>query len=47
MERDYFMSVEEAEHYGITDTVIAHRVAPQQPAPAPSTKRTAKARARR
>src|SRR5436190_19717649 len=39
MERDYFMTAEEAEQYGIIDTVIAHRVAPRQPAPAPSTKR--------
>jgi ATP-dependent Clp protease, protease subunit len=37
MERDYFMTAEEAEQYGIIDTVIAHRVAPQ-PA-ASSTKR--------
>ena len=25
MERDYFMTAEEAEQYGIIDTVIAHR----------------------
>jgi ATP-dependent Clp protease, protease subunit len=37
MERDYFMTAEEAAQYGIIDTVIAPRVA--QPAPTPSTKR--------
>jgi ATP-dependent protease ClpP protease subunit len=25
MERDYFMTAEEAKQYGIIDTVIAHR----------------------
>jgi ATP-dependent Clp protease protease subunit len=39
MERDYFMTAEEAEQYGIIDTVIAHRIGPQQPGPAPSAKR--------
>ena len=39
IEHDYFMTAEEAEQYGIIDTVIAHRVAPQQPALASSTKR--------
>jgi len=39
MERDYFMTAEEAEQYGIIDTVIAHRIAPQQPAGAPLRKR--------
>ena len=38
MERDYFMTAEEAKAYGIIDTVIAHRIGPQSPAPAPSAK---------
>jgi ATP-dependent protease ClpP protease subunit len=25
MERDYFMTAEEAQRYGVIDTVIAHR----------------------
>jgi len=29
MERDYFMTAEEAKAYGIIDTVIAHRIGPQ------------------
>jgi ATP-dependent Clp protease protease subunit len=39
MERDYFMTAEEAEQYGIIDTVIAHRIGSQQSAPAASAKR--------
>ena len=38
MERDYFMTAEEAKAYGIIDTVIAHRSGPQEAAPAPSAK---------
>ena len=34
MERDYFMTAAEAAHHGIIDTVIAHRIGSQQPAPA-------------
>ena len=32
MERDYFMTAEEAQEYGIIDTVIAHRGAPKMAA---------------
>ena len=34
MERDYFMSPEEAKNYGIIDTVITHRDVPRRETPA-------------